>query len=145
MSGPLAQALHDLMGTEGVQGAFVYGSGGFGAFGGTAKIRDVEAVARGLSSALRTLGAEVHRLELRCERGRLLVRPLAGGAILAVVVAPHVTTASLSFALAAAAAAAAQEAGSTIGPAPGRREGSSGAAPAAAPPPAPPTPERPAR
>lgn len=67
------------------------------------------ALARGVLRALDALGDEPHRLEPRAARGRVLVRPLAGGGALAVVVAPHVTTASPSFALAAAALAAQQD------------------------------------
>ncbi len=125
MSGRLARALNDLLGAEGIRGAFLYGPKGLETLRAPGEVRDVEAVARGLERAMRTLGAEVHRVELRCERGRLLVRPLAGGATLALVVASHVTTASLSFSLAAVAAAAAQEATGS-GPSTNGRSTSSG-------------------
>nr|MCU0684238.1 hypothetical protein [Polyangiaceae bacterium] len=83
MSGQLARALNDLLGADGVRGAFLHGPKGLEMLRATGEVRDIDAIARGLERAMHTLGAEVHRVELRCERGRLLVRPLAGGATLA--------------------------------------------------------------
>lgn len=110
MSRDFARAVRELLGVDGVLGAFVQGLGGLEVYRRPAGTFDVEPVARGFASALNALGAEATRLELRFRRGRVLVRPLAGGATFGLVLAPEVATSSLSFALAAVAAAAAQEA-----------------------------------